>query len=268
MQNSNFRTFRKVLGKIETENFEITEAKHLQYYIPAHGHDCISLVCVLSGSFLETFANKEYVCTPQNALFKPVEAVHSNHFQKNGSHTIRIQIKKDRLQKLGKLKKLFEDIRSLNSRENTQIIQKIYKEISAPDDLAELALEGLSLELFTNFSRQLSSQTNSTDPKWLTQAKDYIHANFNQKLSLSIIAKEVGTHPSHLARVFRQNFNSSIGDYIRNLRLDFAAGQIIKTEKSLTEIAAEAGFYDQSHLTNLFKEHYGTTPSNYRTIKR
>jgi AraC family transcriptional regulator len=268
MQESNFRTFRKVLGKIETENFEITEAKHLQYYIPAHNHNCISLVCVLSGSFLETFAHKEYICTSQNALFKPVEAVHSNHFQKNGSHTIRIQIKNEQIQKFGKLASLFEDIRLLSSKENLPIIKKIYEEISAPDDLSELALEGLSLELFTNFARQLSNDSTSNDPRWLTRAKDYIHANFNQKLSLSIIAKEVGTHPSHLARVFRQNFNSSIGDYIRNLRLDFAARQIIKTKKSLTEIAAEAGFYDHSHLTNLFKEHFGTTPSNYRTIKR
>ncbi len=254
MQNSNFDTSRKVLNKIETENFEITEAKHLQYYVPAHEHNFISLVCVLKGSFLETFTSKEYECTRQNVLFKPQGIIHSNQFcRKNVSHTIRIHIKSDRIPKLGKLVHLFEDIRVLSSGENFPIIKKIHKEISAPDDISELALEGLSLELFANFSRQIFRESNSYDPKWLKQVKDYIHANFDQKLSLSIVAKEVGMNPSHLARVFRQNFNSSIGEYVRNLRLEFASSQIVLTDKSLTAIAAEAGFYDQSHFINLFQ---------------
>ena len=268
MRQCNFITFGNVLREVKTESFEITEAKHLpDYRIPRHRHNSMNIVCVLKGSFVESFQNKEFTCSPNNFIFKPVGAIHSDHFQKSGSHTILISIKNEKIRRLGQLVKIFEDIRLLNSAENLSVIEKIHNEISAPDNLSEFALEGLTLELFTNFSRQIFKKQNPADPKWLVRAKDYIHANFDQKLSLSIVADQIGVHPSHLARVFRQNYQVSIGEYVRKLRIEFAAGQLINTEKSLPEISAEAGFYDQSHFTNLFKKTYGTTPANFRISK-
>lgn len=260
-------TYGEVLGRAETDNFIVTETKHLpNYKIPPHAHRSTSLACVLNGSFIEAFSFRDFDCVPQTILYKPAGEVHSNHYHSSGSHCLLIEIKNRQIEKLGQLDKTFrENVRLIKAGENFAIVRKIYREITAPDDLSELAVEGLSLELLTQFSRRLIGKSNLYDPGWLRKAKDYIHANFNQKVSLSIVAKEVGTHPSHLARVFRQNFHSSIGDYIRRLRLDFAADQLVNTNKPLAEISAEAGFYDQSHFTNLFKECYGVTPANYRT---
>jgi AraC family transcriptional regulator len=263
MQKHDSITFGKVLGKMETENFSVTEAKHSPgYKLPRHAHEEMNLACVLSGSFTESFARKEYLCEPQFVLFKPAGAVHSNQYRNAGSHTILISVKTGHAGKLEKVTGLFEDINLLAAGNNFFIIDKIYRELSAPDDLSALAVEGLSLELLTNFSRQLKD--GSADPPWLAEAKDYIHANFREKLSLSKVAERVGTHPSHLARVFRRNFRTSIGDYIRHLRIDFAAGKLLESEKNLAEIAAESGFYDQSHFTHAFKNRIGKTPAEYR----
>jgi transcriptional regulator GlxA family with amidase domain len=46
--------------------------------------------------------------------------------------------------------------------------------------------------------------------------------------------------------MFRRHYRCSVGDDLRQLRLDYAAQELTPSDKSLAEIAAAAGFYDQS----------------------
>ena len=62
------------------------------------------------------------------------------------------------------------------------------------------------------------------------------------------LAQTVDVHPVHLAHQFRKHFGVSIGEYIRNLRIQFVC-QRLRTDASLAEIAREAGFADQSHMS-------------------
>jgi AraC-like DNA-binding protein len=68
----------------------------------------------------------------------------------------------------------------------------------------------------------------------------------------------------HLARVFRDRLHTSVGGYVRMLRLQWAAHRIIETDDSIADIALEGGFADQSHFTRRFREHTGLTPGQYR----
>jgi AraC-like DNA-binding protein len=52
-----------------------------------------------------------------------------------------------------------------------------------------------------------------------------------------------------------------VGGYLRGLRLDAAARVLSGTGKPLAEVAADAGFYDQSHFTRAFKARFGMTPA-------
>jgi AraC family transcriptional regulator len=81
---------------------------------------------------------------------------------------------------------------------------------------------------------------------------------------LSAIAEAAGLHPSHLAKMFRRYCHCTVSEYILRLRLQYAAAELSRTDKTLSEIALAAGFYDQSHLTHAFKLQYGLTPSAYR----
>ena len=48
-----------------------------------------------------------------------------------------------------------------------------------------------------------------------------LHDRFAGPVRASDIAREVGVHPAHLARGFRQHFHTSVGSYVRRLRLDW-----------------------------------------------
>jgi AraC family transcriptional regulator len=56
--------------------------------------------------------------------------------------------------------------------------------------------------------------------------------------------------------------------YIRRLRLEWAAERLRKREESLAQIASAAGFADQSHFTTWFKRQFGTTPAAFRAASR
>ena len=55
---------------------------------------------------------------------------------------------------------------------------------------------------------------------------------------------------------------------MRRLRLDWAAAQLADSDVTLAQLAAEAGFVDQSHFTRAFKRHTGLTPGRYRETGR
>jgi AraC-like DNA-binding protein len=63
-----------------------------------------------------------------------------------------------------------------------------------------------------------------------------------------------------LARHFRRAFGPSPGRYRMLRRLAFAR-QAVERGEPLVEVAARAGFADQSHLTRQFKRAYGVTPA-------
>jgi AraC family transcriptional regulator len=92
-----------------------------------------------------------------------------------------------------------------------------------------------------------------------------LEAHFLDDLSLSTIAQAVGVHSVHLSREFRRHYHSSVGEYIRKLRIEYACKQMLNPDLSLAEIASAAGFADQSHFSRTFKRLVGIPPAVFRS---
>ena len=145
-------------------------------------------------------------------------------------------------------------------------MRRIYDELRGQACGFELVIEGLILEMLGQTFRQNNLRDCSTPPRWLTQAQELIHQHFAEKLSLRVIAEVVQIHPSHLARTFRKYHGCSIGEYVRRLRIEYAAQEVLKSASSLSDISLAAGFSDQSHFTHEFKRHLRTTPAEYKKL--
>ena len=94
--------------------------------------------------------------------------------------------------------------------------------------------------------------------------RDLLRDRFREDVSPSDLGREVGIHPVHLASVFRKYLGCSVGEFVRNCRVEFAASRLACRGVPLADIAAEAGFADQSHFTRLFKRATGLTPAAFR----
>jgi len=108
--------------------------------------------------------------------------------------------------------------------------------------------------------RDFSKQT----PQWLNWAREVLHERFAERLKLSDVAKSVGIHPVHLAQTFDKVFKCTIGDYVRQRRIEYACRELATSEMPIVDIALAIGFCDQSHFTRTFKRCAGVPPSHYR----
>jgi len=142
-------------------------------------------------------------------------------------------------------------------------------ELHARDDAWALAAEGLCLELISGYIREERSTRRSEGSRpWLEPVRERLHVRLGERPTLDELAASAGVHPVYLARSFRERYGVSIGEYVRRVRLDWAAAQLAATETPLAVLAAEAGFADQSHFTRSFKRHAGLTPARYRRAVR
>jgi AraC family transcriptional regulator len=101
-------------------------------------------------------------------------------------------------------------------------------------------------------------------PPWLTRATAFLQCHYRNGLSMDEVAEVAGVHPAHLAAVFRRVHRVSLGQYVRRLRVTWAAEQLLATDAPIAAVALEAGFSDQAHLTRWFRRETGFTPAAYR----
>lgn len=84
--------------------------------------------------------------------------------------------------------------------------------------------------------------------------------------SLSSAAQLLGYHPVYVSRVFRKAYGQSLGDFIKSCRIRKCSDLIFRSDMTLGQIAADAGYYDQSHLTNELSATAGFTPGELRRL--
>jgi AraC-like DNA-binding protein len=98
----------------------------------------------------------------------------------------------------------------------------------------------------------------------LTPAMEYVLAHYRRPISVADLARRAELSASQLQREFRRLFGMSVGDYVLRLRLLMAHRRLRETADAIGRIAADCGFYDQSHFTRAFKAHTGLAPQQYR----
>jgi AraC-like DNA-binding protein len=94
------------------------------------------------------------------------------------------------------------------------------------------------------------------------RACQYIDENFAKGISLKELAEHVALSPYYFLRVFRAQVGLPPYMYLENVRVGHAQ-RLIERGKPLAEVAVEAGFSSQSHLTRHFKRIIGATPGQY-----
>ncbi len=85
----------------------------------------------------------------------------------------------------------------------------------------------------------------------------------NPDLNVDSISKELGISRVHLNRRLKTITNDSPGNYIRSYRLKHAAWLLLNKNMAIAEIAYAVGFSSQAYFSNIFKEHYGMSPTEY-----
>jgi AraC-like DNA-binding protein len=92
----------------------------------------------------------------------------------------------------------------------------------------------------------------------------YILNNFSTPIRVLDLAKISGMTASRFVRQFQNEFQMTPSRYLTLVRLNAACRMLSGSQKSISTIAMNAGFYDHSYFTKQFVKHKKTTPTEYR----
>lgn len=228
--------------------------------IPWHAHDEAYLTFVISGSYRERLAGQARDCAPRALVLHAAGERHADDFASRSAVCLNLHFDPFWLRSLAARGDSFERSAIFFTPAISAIGARLGREFRRNDALSPIAVEGLLLELFAEASR---AGAEGRVPAWLRKARTIVDQRFAGSLVLRELASEVDVHPVHLARAFRRHYGCTIGDLQRELRVELAKRRI-RDGAALADVAAEAGFADQSHLTRTFRIATGVTPAEYR----
>jgi AraC family transcriptional regulator len=96
-------------------------------------------------------------------------------------------------------------------------------------------------------------------PPWLDRVAALLRAE--SPPPTTAIAARLGMNPGWLAQAYRRAVGEGIGDTLRRRRVESAAAMLRAREAPHAQIAAAAGFCDQSHMIRAFRAVLGRTPT-------
>lgn len=98
----------------------------------------------------------------------------------------------------------------------------------------------------------------------LKDTLEYIEKNFSSQIKVSTLAKMLNMSEGHYSRIFKTHTGTTVGQFINNYRLNFAAQSLRNKALSISLIADMAGFKNLSYFTRAFKQAFTMTPKDYR----
>jgi AraC family transcriptional regulator len=232
--------------------------------LPSHEHAAAFFDLVIAGACVEVVGGQTRTRGHSTFAFHPAGEVHSSRWHGPEPRCFHVEVAPVLLDRLRPYSPGLDHPVHFPGGMPRWLATRLYDEFWHMDELSPLVIEGLTLEILAECSREASRIPDRQPPRWLLTVGDLVQARFCERLTLSTIAAAVGVHPAHLARVFRQFHGCTLGDRVRRLRIEFACRRLTTSDAPLADIAAAAGFADQSHFSNTFKRHTGVSPAAFR----
>ena len=115
------------------------------------------------------------------------------------------------------------------------------------------------------FSKTLSEHiTNeSSYPQSLSKIIYYVKENYRSNIRLDDICKHTNISKQYCMRLFKKYMNTTINDYIVDLKMKHAAYLLRETYMNVNQTADYLGFSSVSYFSRVFKKYYGVAPSAY-----
>lgn len=165
----------------------------------------------------------------------------------------------------------FGKVKFKNQKRFLESIKK-YEELAASKEIhaiyyREHLLEDILLQAYAESSNVTNLQNNPVEKCHDTTVKkavEYIENNISSKIIIADICTAVCTNPSTLNFKFRKELNTTVWDFITELRMKKAKDFLISTTFSVGEIAEKCGFENIYYFSTAFKKAEGISPIKYR----
>lgn len=121
--------------------------------------------------------------------------------------------------------------------------------------------------IFIEFATKVKNLNTTKYSQPIHLVQQYIYNHLYQPLTLDKLAAQVHLSPKYLSHLFKEEVGVTVSTYITEKKLEEAKIWLNNSNLSISEIAHQLNFSDQSHFIKVFKRNNGITPKQYRVSK-
>jgi AraC-type DNA-binding domain-containing proteins len=127
-------------------------------------------------------------------------------------------------------------------------------------------VSNLLKQLFLDFTRRTASYRSYLSNSFLVN-KIYreIQTHLYEKITTTIIAKNLNMNSSYICRHFKQETGKTITEFTNEIKIEESIRLLETTQIPLIQISTQLGFSSQNYFHTIFKKVTGKTPIDYRT---
>ena len=129
-------------------------------------------------------------------------------------------------------------------------------------------LEALMLKVFCGMAelvRDSGAIEAVKQNQMILQAKEFIRGNYNKKVSIEELCRELYLSPTYFSYMFKKETGENYMEYLQKIRMEEAKHLLKTTNQKVYEIAEQVGYSDYKYFTVQFKKYAQMSPKEYRS---
>lgn len=259
---------------METRDFKIIWVSHCSYSsgngVSCHKHPFFHLIYVESGEGEIIINEKAYRMLPDNVYLIPPFTRHSfENCENRELKSIEIKFSVD---DEGSIYCKLPLCMKVNDSPVKAILMTILKEnadkLPMFSDVVSVNFELLMLHLLRcnpeHFNAQGYDIRKKDKSPEIDKAIEFIDNNLSEEISLTTLAEVAGFEKNYFSRKFKKQTNRTPMAFIKDKRIERAKELLIYSDMNISQIALETGFNTVHYFSNVFLEHTGKRPLEYR----
>lgn len=226
--------------------------------VPRHAHSTAFVSVLVSGRYQSRFGGTSQDFSPGRAVWHEDGFDHEDSIAAGGALFFCLEIESGRLSDLASWQGHLPASEALGLPASVSLLRLFIENRSDADPLVP---ESLSAEFF---GAVVQADDTAKSPAWLERVRDRLCSDPGARASLSELSEVAGVHPCHLTRSFRAQFDCSVGEFARTVRLRRAWERLADSKTDIAELAYSFGYSDQAHFTREFRQMFSIPPARAR----
>lgn len=253
----------KYLEEISEGDLEIFQSRHFDqtsniWVLDEHRHAFVELIYFVTGEAQIMTPQGETSLTLYDVLVHPRNVMHREFVDLH---------KRQEIFNLFVNSSADSDINeSFVLKDNTGNIRRIFTmlhyHMNNKDYMQEEIVSQLTYLLMT-YLRKSAAEQPILEYGVFDRIIEYVQENYMNDLTVKELADYVHVSESYLSRLMSSKIGVSPMKYVNHVRIE-SAKQVLKTDRSIDDIAVLTGFKESKYFSTVFKRQTGITPSEFR----
>jgi len=148
--------------------------------------------------------------------------------------------------------------------QNNYALYHVLLDTRNPEEIERMLVE----EVIFPMVRSMKHKTNQQFRCLSEEIAAIVRAEYDQELSLDMIAERLHYNPNYLSSIFKKEYGSTFTEYLMSYRLDMAKKWLTETDMTIKEIAERLQYHNPQNFIRSFRKREQVTPGSYRKMKQ